>query len=204
MVAVANLPDRPNPIGFPGMATACPVKVIHGATGFILTNIVGHSVATIHIWTRDALNAPRWCVPFINGQRAGRHHRLLPGDTLEFIYPWGFKGSDDLMSSAELMTWRRVTPEQYEELLRRGLPVVRGNDGASLHRRADVKRWFAVVPPGAPAWITGDEIEETIRVWQPNYRQLLTPDDALEILVNSRNLLDVLFPLGGPVTEDGQ
>jgi hypothetical protein len=52
------------------------------------------------------------------------------------------------------------------------------------------------VPPGAPAWITGDEIAETIRVWQPNHKELLTPDDALEILVNVRNLLDVLYPLG--------
>lgn len=203
MVAVANS-YRPNPIGFPGMATACPVKVIHGASDFILTNIVGRSVATIYVWTRDVLNTPDWCVAHINGERVGRHHRLMPGDTLEFVYPWGFKGNDEPMSPAELMAWRRVTPEQYEELLRCGLPVVRSNNGEARHRRSDIKRWFSVVPPGAPSWITGDEIEETIRVWQPNYRQLLTPDDALEILVNSRNLLDVLFPLGGSVMEDGQ
>jgi hypothetical protein len=85
MVAVTNRSDRPNPIGFPGMATACPVKAIYGANDIILSNSVGQSVATIHIWTRDVLNAPRWCVPFINGQRVGRHYRVLPGDTVEFV-----------------------------------------------------------------------------------------------------------------------
>ena len=92
------------------------------------------------------------------------------------------------------MAWRRITGEQYEQLLQRGLPVEKKKDGSRRHRREDVHRWFAVVPPGAPTWITGDDIEETIRVWQPSYGELLTPDDALEILLNTHNLLDVLFP----------
>jgi hypothetical protein len=74
---------------------------------------------------------------------------------------------------------------------------VRGKGGEISHPRNVVKDWFSVVPPGAPKWITGFEIEDTLRVWQPSYPQLLTPDDALEILVNTRNLLDVLFPVGG-------
>jgi hypothetical protein len=197
MVAVTNLADRPTPNGFPGVATACPVKVIHGANNLILNKIVGQTVATIHIWTRDVLNTPRWCVAYLNGQHVNRHHRVRSGDTLEFIYPWGFKGNGDLLLPADLMAWRRVTPEQYEELLRRGLPSVRGKDGSRLHRREDVHRWFAIVPPGAPSWVKADRIAETIRVWQPRYKELLTPDDALEIMVNARNLLDVLFPLGG-------
>jgi len=31
-------------------------------------------------------------------------------------------------------------------------------------------------------------------VWQPYYRQLLTALDALEILLNVHNLLDVMYP----------
>lgn len=83
--------------------------------------------------------------------------------------------------------------DQYQELLRLGMPVVH-TDAGDRHSKADVDRWFGVVPPGAPKWITPDDIEETIRVWQPSYRQLLSADDALEILINTRNLLDVLFP----------
>lgn len=197
MVAAPSLSERLNPIGFSGVATACPVKVIYGASDLILTNIVGRSVATIHLWTRGALNAPRRCVPFVNGERVGRHHRVLAGDTIEFIYPLGFKGSGDLLSPADLMDWRGLTAEQYEQLLRQGLPSVREKGQEVRHQREAVKNWFSVVPPGAPKWITGDEIEDTLRVWQRYYRQLLTADDALEILVNTRNLLDVLFPRGG-------
>lgn len=182
MVAVTNRSDRPNPIVFPGVATACPVKVIYGASDLILTNIVGPSVASIHISTRETLNAPRWCVPFINGERVGRHHRVLPGDTVEFIFPWGFKGSGDLLSPADLMDWRGLTAEQYEQLLRQGLPSVREKGQEVRHQRDSVKEWFSAVPPGAPKWITGNEIEDTLRVWQRYYRQLLTSDDALEIL----------------------
>ena len=50
------------------------------------------------------------------------------------------------------------------------------------------------VPPGAPKWITGIDIEEALRVWQPYYPQLLTAEDALEILMNVHNLLDVMYP----------
>ncbi len=86
MFAVTNRSDRPNPIGFPvRRLPASWLKVIYGANGITLSNSVGQSVATIHIWTRDVLNAPRWCVPFINGERVGRHHRVLPGDNVEFV-----------------------------------------------------------------------------------------------------------------------
>lgn len=161
-------------------------------------------VAAWWVWGISQWKGGGWCsvdslsrrLAYVNGERVGPDYRLMPDDTLEFVYPWGFKGSDDLLSPAALMAWRRVTPEQYEELLRRGLPSVRAKDGSKVHRREDVHRWFAVVPAGAPAWVKADRIAETIRVWQPRYRELLTADDALEIMVNARNLLDVLFPLG--------
>jgi hypothetical protein len=99
----------------------------------------------------------------------------------------------DLLTPEELKAWRRVTDEQYQELLALGMPVIHTAEG-DRHSKAEVHRWFAVVPPGAPKWITPDDIEETMRVWQPNYRQLLTADDALEILINTHNLIGVLLP----------
>ena len=48
------------------------------------------------------------------------------------------------------------------------------------------------VPAGLPAWITADLIAETLRAWQPYYAQLLTPEDAIGILLNVGNLFGVL------------
>ncbi len=49
------------------------------------------------------------------------------------------------------------------------------------------------LPAGAPSWVTLELIEGTIRVWQPQYEQRLTADDALSILMNFGQLADVLF-----------
>lgn len=101
--------------------------------------------------------------------------------------------SSDLLTPEELIAWRRVTEDQYQELLRRGMPVVHTPDGVR-HPKADVNCWYFAVPPAAPKWITPEGIEDTLRVWQPYYRQLLTALDALEILLNVHNLLDVMYP----------
>jgi hypothetical protein len=101
--------------------------------------------------------------------------------------------SSDLLTPEELKIWRRITDEQYEELLRRGLPFIQTKSGVR-HFKNEVDFWFGAVPPGAPKWVTGERISDTIRVWQPSYKELLTPDDALEILLNVHALLDVLFP----------
>jgi len=50
-------------------------------------------------------------------------------------------------------------------------------------------------PPGA-AWITDEAIADTRRVWSPYYGRELTDDEAVEILMNVRNLADVLVQAG--------
>lgn len=101
--------------------------------------------------------------------------------------------SPNLLTPEELKVWRRITDEQYEELLRRGLPFIQTKSGVR-HFKNEVDFWIGAVPPGAPKWVTSERISDTIRVWQPSYKELLTPDDALEILLNVHALLDVLFP----------
>lgn len=44
------------------------------------------------------------------------------------------------------------------------------------------------VPPGAPSWITAELIAYTLRVWQPQYDEHLTEDEAVEILWNVSRL----------------
>lgn len=48
------------------------------------------------------------------------------------------------------------------------------------------------IPAGAPPWVTEYHIAETIWVWQPYSEEPLTEDDALEILVNVRNLMELI------------
>lgn len=50
-------------------------------------------------------------------------------------------------------------------------------------------------PPGA-AWITDEAIADTRRVWSPYYGRELTDAEAVEILMNVRNLADVLVQAG--------
>lgn len=181
------------------------VKILHGCADGLFDGLIGQKLLPVKAALVDAFNIPPDAVAFVNGKLAGSRYRLQPNDVLEFVKRSCWKRhDDDLLTPDELKAWRRGTDAQYEELLRRGLPTVRGRDGLLRHPRGEVHQWFAIVPPGAPAWVKGDRIAETIRVWQPRYWKLLSPQDALEILVNTRNLLDVFFPLKKAATEDGQ
>lgn len=48
------------------------------------------------------------------------------------------------------------------------------------------------LPAGTPAWITPALIDLTLEVWQPYYDEPLCVDDAVTILRDTGNLLDVL------------
>jgi hypothetical protein len=52
------------------------------------------------------------------------------------------------------------------------------------------------VPPGAPAWVTRELIERTIRVWQPYYKAILSSEDALAMILNVGRLWGVLSRAG--------
>ncbi len=49
-----------------------------------------------------------------------------------------------------------------------------------------------LVPPGTPAWITPELLLKTIRVWSPRYRENLTSERAVAILLNAGKLFDAL------------
>ncbi len=48
------------------------------------------------------------------------------------------------------------------------------------------------VPPGLPAWVTAELIEQTIVVWQPYYANPLTVEDAVDIMQAAGQLLKTL------------
>ena len=50
----------------------------------------------------------------------------------------------------------------------------------------------SIVPAGTPDWITPELVEATIRVWQPYYEALLTPEEACKMLLYVGRLYQVL------------
>jgi hypothetical protein len=48
------------------------------------------------------------------------------------------------------------------------------------------------VPAGAPAWVTKQLVEQTLRVWQPYYTHPLTVEDAIDIMQAVGQLVRVL------------
>ena len=48
------------------------------------------------------------------------------------------------------------------------------------------------VPSGAPAWITPELVAQTLKVWQPRYKDQLSAEDAVTILLSASRLFDVL------------
>ncbi len=54
------------------------------------------------------------------------------------------------------------------------------------------------VPSGAPAWVTTELIERTIRVWQPYYATPLTPEDALAIIQSTGQLIELFAGEAAP------
>ncbi len=50
----------------------------------------------------------------------------------------------------------------------------------------------SIVPAGAPDWITTELVEATIRVWQPYYQEVLTPEEAVTMIIDVGRLFDAL------------
>ena len=63
----------------------------------------------------------------------------------------------------------------------------------STRKTADAEKApVTQVPADAPAWVSADLIEQTLRTWQPYYQTALTPEDALYIIMSVGRLFDVL------------
>ena len=56
----------------------------------------------------------------------------------------------------------------------------------------------SIVPAGAPDWITAELIEATIRVWQPYYTEVLSPDEAITMIRNVGQLFSALSSGSSP------
>lgn len=48
------------------------------------------------------------------------------------------------------------------------------------------------LPPGTPDWITVELVRMTLKVWQKHYKEPLSTQDAVTILLNAGQLFGVL------------
>lgn len=56
----------------------------------------------------------------------------------------------------------------------------------------------SIVPAGTPDWITADLIEATIRVWQPYYQAVLSPGEAVTMILTVGRLFQALSSESSP------
>ncbi len=50
----------------------------------------------------------------------------------------------------------------------------------------------STLPAGTPDWITAELIETTLRVWQPYYATILTPEEAVTMILAVGRLYQAL------------
>jgi hypothetical protein len=73
--------------------------------------------------------------------------------------------------------------------------MARRNQQPDCRIREDAK---SIVPAGAPDWITAELIEATIRTWQPYYQDVLTPEEAVIMIVDVGRLFEALSSRSPP------
>jgi hypothetical protein len=57
---------------------------------------------------------------------------------------------------------------------------------------SSIARSATSLPPGAPAWVTTELLASAIAVWQPYYSELLTDQEALDLVLGVGRLFDAL------------
>ena len=67
--------------------------------------------------------------------------------------------------------------------------MARSNRKRDCQAAGDAK---CIVPAGTPEWITAELIERTIRIWQPYYQHVLSPEDAVIMIRNVGRLYEAL------------
>ena len=59
-------------------------------------------------------------------------------------------------------------------------------------QQANSKPSSVALPPGAPEWVSETLIRTTLETWQPLTDKVLTPEDALAMLINIGQLYDAV------------
>ena len=66
-------------------------------------------------------------------------------------------------------------------------PGANGGMPKTTHQVSEV-----ALPPGTPRWVTRELIATTLKTWQPYYTEELSPDDALEMILNVGRMTELV------------
>jgi len=100
------------------------------------------TVGAVQKALKEVLNVSPDAIALVNGKQVPSGHRLVEGDNLEFVSPQGEKGLGDLLTAPDLIERWRISEEQYHELLKRGLPTLCLEGGATFHPEVAVDDWM--------------------------------------------------------------
>jgi excisionase family DNA binding protein len=107
------------------------VTIVHGANDGIFDDLLGVCIASVQASLIHAFNIPVNAFTFVNGVLVSRRYRLQADDTLEFIWPWGWKGvGERVWTDEEFCKFFKITSEDLQAWTGQGLKFARSLDGS--------------------------------------------------------------------------
>jgi hypothetical protein len=119
-----------------------PCRITHGPNDAYFEDIVGKSVASIRRSLATVFSIPTEADAFVGGSVVGPEYRLRAGDSVEFLVRRGLKSLGDLLTPEQLIERWHITEQQYQQLLKDGLPTIRFEDGTARHPEVAVDEWL--------------------------------------------------------------
>lgn len=103
------------------------VRVIHCSNEVHIQP--GLAVGTVQKRLKEVLNVRPDAIGLVNGKQATSDHRLVEGDNLEFVSQDGEKGVGQVWTREEFCKLFKLTDDQLEDQIGKGLKVMRLGDG---------------------------------------------------------------------------
>jgi hypothetical protein len=117
-------------------------RVTHGPCDSTFPNLAGRTVASVRRSLATVFSIPDHAEGFVGGSAVDGQYRLRAGDWVEFLQRRGRKGVGDLLTPEQLIRLWQITAEQYQQLLRDGLPMIPFEDGTVRHPEVAVDGWM--------------------------------------------------------------
>jgi hypothetical protein len=117
------------------------VQVTHGANDGVFC-VAGKTVASVRRGLATVFSISTEAEAFVGGSVVAAGYTLRAGDWLEFLRRRGRKQVGDLLTPEQLIQRWHITEEQYQQLLKAGLPTIRFEDGSVRHPEVAVDEWM--------------------------------------------------------------
>src|ERR1700690_3121171 len=114
------------------------VEIVHGPHQASYP-LAGQTISDVRTALADVFNIDPGAEALVDGCPASDEALLLPGQTLEFSHPSGWKGLGDLVTPEQLKAKWGITDDEYRRLLDLGLPI---DPVTGRHPEEAVDEWW--------------------------------------------------------------